>query len=458
MAIWIVAALAVVNLAATIIFVAIRATRGVEYVDGELRQTYAAGSPDFIISEQLSMTGQNLEDMQRAGTVYYAVHRSLMLTTEYEQFVELGGSVVVSDDTTRRYLHIKASLQQFEQFADIAEETLVQETAVTEFLFFRIRSLVNDVLHAYVNSDAYRRNMVAAQQRYITLGNLLSESLSNNMPDADAMRLAHEISRLHRMLSAAGAIPAQYFTQDGRPIQIDTEPRYITAVNRIMQADTARTHQEQIWRAQYIVEDTADAIMQGGNISTSISEEAAAQQQINYEEYARVVAEQMEREQELINKQRRERLAAQAKAMAFLKEHLTPEQINDLDGHGWFFVKGGSTGRRYRIRNNSQMNVDELREVQASDGSMREAPVRVHCVVAAEKGIPLGDQLLMQKLMLETDEHKFLKTANSQDALGNGLTGMDTYIDAMQRFQEAIRTATDEIADAVGETFRFIRH
>src|SRR5262245_55889871 len=53
---------------------------------------------------------------------------------------------------------------------------------------------------------------------------------------------------------------------------------------------------------------------------------------------------------------------ADKKAERLLRENLSPNQRNQFDQLRWFEVRGGDTGKRYRIRYGQSMNIDELRK------------------------------------------------------------------------------------------------
>lgn len=116
-----------------------------------------------------------------------------------------------------------------------------------------------------------------------------------------------------------------------------------------------------------------------------------------------------ERRQHQHEKQQRTDLA-KAKARSLLIEHLTPAQRDSFDALGWFIVEGGKSKTRYRIRAVEHMaaNVDVLN----SKGG------RTHrlCAHIQLGAVPLGDQLLAQKIMLELAEDDFLRTANRHAA------------------------------------------
>lgn len=82
-----------------------------------------------------------------------------------------------------------------------------------------------------------------------------------------------------------------------------------------------------------------------------------------------------------------------------LRGVLSPEQRAQYDSKGFFDVTGGQTGKRYRSRTGSQVNVEEL------SGNKRTL-----CFVP-KGGVPIGDILLAQKLALELMEEETLKVA-----------------------------------------------
>jgi hypothetical protein len=100
---------------------------------------------------------------------------------------------------------------------------------------------------------------------------------------------------------------------------------------------------------------------------------------------------------------------ANKRAAQLLRDVLTPEQRAQYDRKGHFDVIGGRSGKRYRIRNGTQMNVEEL--------SVTGRRVRLLCFVP-RGGIPMGDTHLAQKLALELMEDEALKVARSGGWLG----------------------------------------
>ena len=94
---------------------------------------------------------------------------------------------------------------------------------------------------------------------------------------------------------------------------------------------------------------------------------------------------------------------AEQRAYTLLKRWLSPEQTAQLERHGYFEVRGSHSGKRYRIRSNRNMNIDEL----DGEGSR----VAVWCF-GPMGNLPLGDNMLAQKIALETDEQAALAVAN----------------------------------------------
>jgi hypothetical protein len=98
-----------------------------------------------------------------------------------------------------------------------------------------------------------------------------------------------------------------------------------------------------------------------------------------------------------------QRRKAEQRAYTLLKEWLSPEQMARFESYGYFEVSGSDSGKCYRIRRDRNMNIDEL----DGDGSR----VAVWCFGPAGQ-LPLGDNMLAQKIALETDEQAALAVAN----------------------------------------------
>jgi hypothetical protein len=98
------------------------------------------------------------------------------------------------------------------------------------------------------------------------------------------------------------------------------------------------------------------------------------------------------------------RRSADVKAEKLLRESLSADQLAQLDATSSFDVRGGETGRTYRICWGTQMNVFQL--------DKRGRRVRGLCFVP-EGGLAAGDVMLTQKIALELREKEALATANT---------------------------------------------
>jgi NAD(P)-dependent dehydrogenase (short-subunit alcohol dehydrogenase family) len=84
--------------------------------------------------------------------------------------------------------------------------------------------------------------------------------------------------------------------------------------------------------------------------------------------------------------------AAQERAYALFKAQLSPQERRQFEQHRYFDVIGGQSGRRYRIRDGTQMNVEAL------DSSGR----WMSSLCFTPRGrLPVGDVLLAQKIALQ---------------------------------------------------------
>lgn len=93
---------------------------------------------------------------------------------------------------------------------------------------------------------------------------------------------------------------------------------------------------------------------------------------------------------------------AKEKAEELLKENLNKAQRKQFKKDRSFIVYGGTTKRRYRIRDGDIINIDEY----DSDGNIKRK------VCAHPVDVPIHDKMLTQKLMLQYDEEAFLRIAN----------------------------------------------
>ena len=94
---------------------------------------------------------------------------------------------------------------------------------------------------------------------------------------------------------------------------------------------------------------------------------------------------------------------AQERGIQLLKQNLAPSQRQQFDKYGFFDVVGGSTGKRYRIRNGRQMNIEQL------DKNGRR--VCGWCFFP-QGNLVAGDVMLAQKMALELYEFEALNIAN----------------------------------------------
>ena len=94
---------------------------------------------------------------------------------------------------------------------------------------------------------------------------------------------------------------------------------------------------------------------------------------------------------------------AQDRGIQLLTENLAPTQRQQFEKHGFFDVVGGSTGKRYRIRNGRQMNIEQL------DKNGRR--VCGWCFFP-QGSLVAGDVMLAQKMALELYEGEALRIAN----------------------------------------------
>ena len=93
---------------------------------------------------------------------------------------------------------------------------------------------------------------------------------------------------------------------------------------------------------------------------------------------------------------------AETRAINLLKEWLSPEQLAQYESHRYFDVIGGQSGKRYRIRYGTSMNICEI--------DSRERMIEGLCFAPSEI-LVAGDVMLTQKIALETDECSVLAVA-----------------------------------------------
>nr|WP_312016158.1 hypothetical protein [Bradyrhizobium vignae] len=95
----------------------------------------------------------------------------------------------------------------------------------------------------------------------------------------------------------------------------------------------------------------------------------------------------------------------QACALRLLRSWLSPEQRAEFDTRGYFDVVGCDSGKRYRIRQGTSGNFNELDEYGRLCTGWCFVPLG---------GLVEGDVMLAQKIALETDH------ARSKDSSGDG--------------------------------------
>ena len=101
-----------------------------------------------------------------------------------------------------------------------------------------------------------------------------------------------------------------------------------------------------------------------------------------------------------------EKRLARKKAEILLRSHLTLEQQRDLDRFGFFKIN--VRGQVFRIRRGSVQNIDVV-EPQAGKADVL---IKTVCAHTQKNNLPDADEMLMQKLYLETNPDEFLGIAN----------------------------------------------
>ena len=91
------------------------------------------------------------------------------------------------------------------------------------------------------------------------------------------------------------------------------------------------------------------------------------------------------------------------RGLKLLEDQLSPEQRRQYDRSGYFDVTGGASGKRYRIRQGSSMNIEQL--------DKKGRRVCTLCFMP-KGGLVTGDVMLAQKVALEAFEREALKIAN----------------------------------------------
>ena len=94
---------------------------------------------------------------------------------------------------------------------------------------------------------------------------------------------------------------------------------------------------------------------------------------------------------------------SEARGLKLLRGWLSPEQLAQYDAKSYFDVTGCHSGKRYRIRHGTSMNIHEIDHAGH--------PRACWCFVP-ETSLVAGDVMLAQKIALETDERSALAVAN----------------------------------------------
>jgi len=91
------------------------------------------------------------------------------------------------------------------------------------------------------------------------------------------------------------------------------------------------------------------------------------------------------------------------RSIRLLKANLSPAQRCQFEEHTYFDLKGGNTGKSYRIRHGRVANIEEH--------NVNGICVRKWCFAPVGQ-LPIGDVMLAQKLALEVFEQDTLRLAN----------------------------------------------
>jgi hypothetical protein len=102
-----------------------------------------------------------------------------------------------------------------------------------------------------------------------------------------------------------------------------------------------------------------------------------------------------------------DRSTVERRGLELLHAHLSPAQCAEFSASRRFEVRGGDTGRRYVVRSEASINIDQL----DAEGEC----VRRWCF-APRGHLARGDVLLAQKLALECFELEALSVASSYPA------------------------------------------
>ena len=101
------------------------------------------------------------------------------------------------------------------------------------------------------------------------------------------------------------------------------------------------------------------------------------------------------------------KLGNESRGSQLLKANLTQQQREQYEGSEYFDVIGGTSGKRYRIWQGYQMNVQLL------DNNGK----HLHWLCFTPQGhLPVSDVMLAQKIALEVFEEEVIRIANRMSA------------------------------------------
>lgn len=135
--------------------------------------------------------------------------------------------------------------------------------------------------------------------------------------------------------------------------------------------------------------------------------------------------------EEHFEKEHQLREDAIARSLRLLRDQLTEEQIAELEEHNHFTMVARD-GRPYRISTRSHGNVWLLNP----DGQ----EMMNFCIVTQDSTIPIYDQMLSQKLMLEYHPEGFFRLANARVIFPNESLRQDP----VSRFRDRVRGVLDQ--------------
>jgi hypothetical protein len=127
----------------------------------------------------------------------------------------------------------------------------------------------------------------------------------------------------------------------------------------------------------------------------------------------RETPEQRTTREEARRQARQEQAEATERARTLLRESLTSEQWQDYEQRQSFRVISSDGERTYRLRHGRTQNIDLLgpRDDSVASNEVEVGVRRRYCIHIADYDIPVEDNLLCQKLLLEADEERFLQVA-----------------------------------------------